>query len=64
MIKVYEKLKILEKLKRENKTSPLLKTPEKVFHYAHQLKRLNATLPASTHQHRYICQTHTQNTGT
>ena len=27
----YEKIKILEKLFRENKTSPLLKTPEKDF---------------------------------
>ena len=27
-----EKIKILEKLFRENKTSPLLKTPEKDFH--------------------------------
>ena len=28
----YEKIKILEKLFRKNKTSPLLKTPEKDFH--------------------------------
>ena len=31
MIKIYENKKILEKLFRENKTSPLLKTPEKDF---------------------------------